>query len=163
MVLENKVINHVFVLVHQLIIIGSFIAILFYYNFHITFIIPCLVYFVFNNIPAMYLHYEYWQTNRGETYEITNNEIIRRKGDTEEIFHFEGIDKIVVYKSASADKGGIYLSSMEAYYYVRIVHRSGEEMIMTCLLSPDVDKAVKRYRSVPFERKKWLFCSILRR
>jgi hypothetical protein len=163
MILQTKLINHFFVLVHQLILIGSFIAILVYYNFHIVFIIPCLVYFVLNNIPAMYLHYEYWKVNNEETYEITNNEIIRRKGGVEERFYFKEIEKIIVYKSASADKGGIYLSSMEAYYYVRIAHRSGEEMIMTCLLSPHVDKTVKRYRGVPFERKKWLFCSIKRK
>jgi hypothetical protein len=38
--------------------------------------------------------------------------------------------------------------------------KTGEELILTCLLAPRIDKALKQMKGVLFERRKKLFCAI---
>lgn len=51
--------------------------------------IGLLVYY----IPVVYLHYTYWQWNRGEEFLINRNEIVRIKNGHEEVFAVEDIEK----------------------------------------------------------------------
>ena len=67
------------------------------------------------------------------------------------------MERVILYKAASLDKGGIPVSPLEYYNYARIVLKSGGEVVITCLLSPKVDKITNQIRGVRQERKKRLF------
>jgi hypothetical protein len=45
---------------------------------------------------------------------------------------------------------------MEYYRYARIIAKTGEEIIITCLMVLDLECAVKQLTGVPYERKKRL-------
>jgi hypothetical protein len=114
-----------------------------------------LFHFLFT-IPAIYLHISYTIRNAGEEIEITSNEIIVRKNGKEKKYSSSDLSKIIVYKSASLDRAGIPFTAMEYYRYARIVAKTGEEIIITCLMVLDVEGAVKQLTGVSYERKKRL-------
>jgi hypothetical protein len=108
------------------------------------------------SIPALYMHVEYSIRNAGEEIEINPNELIVRKNGLEHSYHNSDLAKIIVYKSASLDRGGVPLSAMEYYRYARIITKKGDEIIITCLMVLKVEEAVKTLQGVPYERKKGL-------
>ncbi|HSH66220.1 MAG TPA: hypothetical protein VLB84_10590 [Bacteroidia bacterium] len=110
-------------------------------------------------IPVLYLHIEYSVKNAGEEIEISNNEVIIRKHRQKHKFSKDDLAKIIVYKSASLDRGGIPLSAMECYHYTRLITTNGEEIIITCLMSRKLEEEVKKLSGVPYERKKSFFCT----
>jgi hypothetical protein len=109
--------------------------------------------------PALYLHIEYLLKNSGQSIKIENRKLVKTKRNKSIEYKFEDIEKVVLYKSASLDKGGIPLSPMEPYHYARIFMKSNEEVVITCLLVPDVDKFIDllkgveyHYNKIPFNR-----------
>lgn len=118
------------------------------------------IFFLVDAIPAIYLHIEYLSKNIGEQYEINSDSIIRYRNNQSQIYYDEDIDKVIIYKSASMDKGGIPFLAVESYCYARIVLKSGDDMIFTRLLYPDIEKAVKKLHGVKFERRKRLFNTV---
>ena len=48
------------------------------------------------------------------------------------------------------------ITAMEYYRYARIITKTGEEIIITCLMTLDLEEAVKELQGVPYERKKRL-------
>ena len=119
-----------------------------------------LVYSIFF-LPSFYLHLEYYLKNRGQRIEILENEVIlyERNGKVRRYPNKE-LQKVVLYKSASLDKGGIPLTPLESYHYARIIPKQGEEIILTCLMASNVEEAIKEIKWVPYERKKRLFASL---
>jgi pyrroloquinoline quinone (PQQ) biosynthesis protein C len=112
-------------------------------------------------IPALYLHLEYYFKNVGQELRIMEDEIRFRDKDQKELtWKFHDLQKIILYKSASLDRGGVQLSAIESYHYARIIPKQGSEIIVTCLMTPNVEEEVKKIRGVKFERKKRLFASL---
>lgn len=111
-------------------------------------------------LPALYLHLEYLIKNRGQTIQVESAKLILTEGNISTDYRFEDMEKVILYKSASLDKGGIPLSPIESYHYARIVTKSKEELIITCLLAPKVDEVVDLLKGVKNERKKRPFCTI---
>jgi hypothetical protein len=112
-------------------------------------------------LPALYLHLEYYFHDKGKTIEISSSEIIITDGDCFKLtYQNSQVEKIIVYKSASLDKGGIQFTAIETYHYARIFIEGGEEIVITCLMAPDVDKTVRELHGVSYERKKRFFCSL---
>lgn len=112
-------------------------------------------------IPAIYLHSEYYLKNYGERLEILENEIIFHDRDGKvRKYGNQDLKKIILYKSASLDKGGIPLTPIESYHYARIIPKQGDEIILTCLMASNVEEAIKQIKWVPYERKKRLFASL---
>ncbi len=58
------------------------------------------------------------------------------------------------------DAWGFPLLAMEFYYYARVITNSGEELIITRLLTPEVEKEVQKLEGVPVERVKRAFCAV---
>jgi hypothetical protein len=67
----------------------------------------------------------------------------------EQIIERADIEEIVIYKSASIEKGGIPITPMEAYYFVRIFDKAGKRYDLTCLLDNKIDKSIKVLGQVP--------------
>lgn len=112
-------------------------------------------------ITSLYLHFEYWAKNKGEEYEVRNTELIRRKGGEETVYKNDEIEKIIVYLSPALYKNSnFHILSIESYHYAVVKLKTGEELILTCLLAPRIDKSLKQMRGVLFEKQKRLYCMI---
>ena len=111
-------------------------------------------------IPSIYLHTEYLIKNGGQAIRIEGDRFVVIQRSKSVDYKFTDMKKVILYKSASLDKGGIPLSPVESYHYARIVTKSNEELIITCLLVPKVDEAINLLKGVKFERKKRPFCTI---
>ena len=60
----------------------------------------------------------------------------------------------------SIDTGSITFLAFESYYYARIITNLGEELIITCLLTPKVEETVRQLKGVPVIRKKRFFFNL---
>lgn len=113
------------------------------------------------SLPVVFLHLEYYFRNRGQRLEIQEGGITFHESNGERRgYNNDDIEKIVLYKSASLDKGGFPLSTFELYHYARIVPRQGSEIVVTSLMAPKVEDAVKQIKWVKMERKKSFFASL---
>lgn len=156
MILRQTFKNHITVSGFTWIMTAILFGVWRYLNYDPDFLLIGGLFHLLFTIPALYLHIEYSIRNAGEEIEINHNEIIVRKNGQESRYSSSDLAKIVVYKSASLDRGGIPFSAMEYYRYARITAKSGDEIIITCLMVLDVEGAVRQLTGVPYERKKRL-------
>lgn len=122
-----------------------------------------LVVFLFTGIfvfPSLYLHGEYWIANYRQAVDISNQSLVITKKGVSTNYPFSEMDQVILYKGMSLEKGGIPTSPLEYYNYARIILKTGEEIILTCLLSPHVNKITDQITGVKRERKKHLFNTI---
>lgn len=120
-------------------------------------LIVCGIGFSLNTIPVLFLHYDYWEINKGEVYEVLFDRLVRwRQGKREEILGSD-IKEIIIRKSASMDKGGIPFLGIESYYCVDVYLNSGNHLTLTCLLSPKIDLEIQKLKNIPIKRVKWLY------
>jgi hypothetical protein len=142
-----------------LILVG--VGILSYLRFEKHFVQVFVVVWILDLLPALYLHLTYLSKNRGEEYVVRDSELIRRKNGEETIYKNDGIEKIIVCLSPALYKNSnFHMLSIEGYHYAVVKLKSGEELTLTCLLSPRIDKSLKQMRGVLFEKRKRLFCII---
>ena len=160
-ILKMTIFNHFASLLSLLIACIGITCILIYLNFDPDAMIVFGIGLLADAIPALYLHFEYWIKNDGEVYEIRDDEIILRKHGNDIIFKNQDIEKIIFYLSPSLYKNSnFHLLAIESYHYATIRLKTGEELVLTSLLAPRLDKALKLMKGVLFERRKKLFCSI---
>ncbi len=142
-----------------LIIIG--IAVLYYLKFDEHFVQVFLVIWIIDLLPAIYLHVTYFLINKGEKYEIRDNELILYKKGEVLTYKNEEVEKIIIYLSPALYKNSdFHLLMIESYHYAVIELKTGEKLILTCLFTPRVDKSLKQIKGVLFEKRKRLFCYI---
>lgn len=164
--LENNIlkitpVTHLKSLDGVLFITFGLIVLLFWFDFNKSAVIILPIWFVLNNIPALYLHFSYWLKNKGEEYEIRGHEIILRKNGKEISYKCEDIRGIVVYLSpAFYQDSYLHFLPIERYNYASITLKTGERLILTCLLHPRMDKAMSQIKDVYFEKRKRLFCKL---
>lgn len=156
MILKQSIRNHIIVSGFTWIVTAILFGVWWYLNYNPAFLLTAGLFHLLFTIPALYLHIEYSIKNTGQEIEINSNEIIVRKNGGERKYSNKDLAKIIVYKSASLDRGGIPLTAMEYYRYARVVTKTGEEIIITCLMVLDVEGAVKQLTGVSYERKKGL-------
>jgi hypothetical protein len=133
---------------------------LMYYKFEE---IPLLVFgiiWVLYTIPALYLHFEYLFYNSGQQFDLNQNGLtIYYKGE-EKHYKKEIFESLTIIMMPSKYLGSsIQYLAIESYHYAILKLKNGEKIIITCLLSPDVEKAIS-ILNFPYQRKKNLFCSI---
>jgi len=144
-----------------LIVICFSILILYYLRFDKYFVQVFLVFWAIDLLPSFFLHFTYYLRNKREEYEIRTNALIKRKDGEEIIYLNNEIEKIIVYLSPALYKNSdFHLLSIEAYHYAVVKLKTGEEIILTCLLAPRIDKSLKQIQGVIFEKQKRLFCMI---
>lgn len=148
-------INHMVAIHHAFILPAMFLVTLYWFEFDSSMSIIFGIVFLIDFLPALYLHLEYWGKNRSEEYVVTRNALLRYVNGQKEVHNIEDIERSIIYKSASIDKGSwISLFSVENYHYARLILRSGDELIITCLLMPKMDQVLGQLKGVQFERKK---------
>lgn len=154
MILRQSFKNHIIVSGFTWIITAILLVVWRYLNYDPDFLLIGGLFHLLFTIPALYLHIEYSIRNAGEEIEINYNEIIVRKNGDERKYSINELSKVIVYKPASLDKRGMPFSAMEYYRYARIITKSGEEIIITCLMTLDIEGAVKQLSGISYERKK---------
>ncbi len=117
-----------------------------------------LAFYFITTSPALYLHWRYFKVNANQTIEINNTEL-RIRNNNHEISHLTSdFVKVIINKSASLDKGGIPLSALEYYYFIKIINREKEEIIITCLMHQNIEAILPFLNGIPIERNKNIFC-----
>jgi hypothetical protein len=153
--------THLGVLYSLLTVTVFFLGILIWFKFGIDAIIGVSILWGIDAITSLYLHFAYLSKNKGEKYEVRDTELIRQKGGKETIYKNNEIEKIIVYLSPALYKNSnFHLLAIESYHYAVVKLKTGEELILTCLLAPRIDKSLKQMRGVLFEKQKRLFCMV---
>jgi len=137
------------------------VVILYFFNFDRGMVIAFAIGIGIDAITSLYLHFAYLSKNKGEEYEVRDTELIRRKGGKETTYKNNEIEKIIVHLSPALYKNSnFHLLAIEGYHYAVVKLKTGEELILTCLLAPRIDKSLKQMHGVLFEKQKRLFCMI---
>ena len=163
MKLKISILNHFRVLSFHLMGTIFMIVSLYFLAFDVGFVLAFGSWYVFLTVPSVFLHLQYYFANRNMEVQINSEELtIIRKNLNVERFRIADFTKIILYKSASIDKGGIQLSPIESYHYLRIIAKSERQIIITCLMHPKLDSVIASLNGVPKLRKKRLFCDLIR-
>ena len=153
--------THLAALQSLMIVTVMLLGILIWFQFSVDAIIGISIVWGIDALTSLYLHFEYLAKNRGEEYVIRNTELVRRKGGEETVYKNDEIEKIIIYLSPALYKNSnFHLLAIEGYHYAVVRLKTGEELILTCLLAPRIDKSMKHMRGVLFEKRKRLFCNI---
>jgi len=89
--------------------------------------------------------------------EILPDRIRLEKDGEETVIALSDIKEIVIYKSASMDKGGIPITPMEAYFFARVYCKNDKKYELTCLMDGNIDKSIRTLHGVEIFREKGLF------
>jgi hypothetical protein len=111
-------------------------------------------------VPSFYLHLNYYLKNRGLICEILPDKVIIIRKGIETTIEANSIKDVVVYKSASIEPGGIPITPMESYFFVRIFDQSDKEYNLSCLLDSKIDKHIKIIRGIEFWTERGFFNKI---
>jgi hypothetical protein len=131
-----------------------------YFHFDLNYLKAVGIFHLINTIPALYLHIEYMVANWNQAITIRDSGIDVLRNGVLQRYAKSDVQKIIVVKAASQDKGGIKLTAIESYYYARLMMQNGNEIIITCLLASSIENELSQLRDVPVERIKKIFCSI---
>jgi hypothetical protein len=148
--LNNHLIVSVFLWISTLVLFGLWK----YLNYDSDFLIIVGAFQLIFCLPAFYLHLSYTISTFGEEIEIIDNKIILRKNGIEKTFNIDEALKVILYKPRSLDNGGIPITAMEYYRYARIITNGGEEILITCLTTLDIEEVLNKLIGLPYERKK---------
>jgi hypothetical protein len=161
MLLKIKPSYHLRALSHEFSGITIMLVVLYFLKFNPDALMIFGIWFALLTLPVIYLHIEYYLANRGQEIIIENDElrVITKNGNTYK-FKFAELSKVILYKSASLDKGGIPLTPIESYHYARIITKSEKQIIVTCLMYPKLEEVVSELKGVQGIRKKRLFCTV---
>lgn len=137
------------------------LVVLIYYRFEYDMLTIFSVFWLIYTIPAFYLHIEYYLKNKGKKIDISPNEITVEKNNNVTKYLFSELNEIILYKPRNLDKGNIQFVAMESYYFVKLTTNKGKEIIITCLLEPDIEQILRNnIKGINVTRKKIPFCSI---
>ena len=150
--------NHFVALFSLIVFSVLLVGLIFYSNFDEGMTIAAIGALILDGIPTLYLHIEYYLTNKSEKYKVNYDELIRYKNGISTSFKVSDIEKIKIYLSPSLYRGSdLHFLGIEAYHYARVYLNTGEELIITCLLTLKVEKALRLLKGVKIERQKRLF------
>lgn len=119
------------------------------------------VFLVLNIGPALLIHYEYFKYNYKRKYEITNSGILEISDSNERKIEANEINRIVIYLPPSRyRRSEIKLLAIEEYYFAEIQLKNNQNLILTCLLSTNLEQDLKVIENVVIKRKKALVASV---
>lgn len=156
MTLRMNYVNHLKAL--QLHIMGAILlmGLLYFLDFQKLAYIVCCIAFIFWSVPITYLHLEYYFRNRGQSIEIDENSITLIDREKRKQYLNLDLRKVIVYKSGSFDGGIPYLPT-ELYQFASVTAQNGDVIIVTCLLTPDVERAMRLVKGVTIEVRRTVF------
>lgn len=160
MVLRQTAANHIRVLPTTLITTTLYLGILWYFGFQADMVLIFAIGYILTVVPSFYIHLNYFMKNRGLICQIFPDKLIIIRKGIKTTVEATSIKDIIVYKSASIEPGGIPITPMESYFFVRIIDHSDKEYNLSCLLDPTIDKSIKTIRSIKVWTERGFFNSI---
>lgn len=116
--------------------------------------------YILTVVPSFYLHIQYHLKNKGLVCQILPGRLCLSKNGQDQVIETSDIKDIVIYKAASIEKGGIPITPMEAYFFVRVLDNAGKTYDLTCLMDPKIDKSIRLVGTVPIFTERGLFNSL---
>ena len=108
-------------------------------------------------VPSFFLHLNYYVKDRGVTCQILHNKLILKKAGVDTVLEATSIRDVVIYKSASIERGGIPITPMESYFFIRIFDQSDKEYTLSCLIDPKIDRSIRALKGVKFSTERGFF------
>jgi hypothetical protein len=161
MTLTQTAANHLKVLPSTLITTALYLGVLWYLGFQSDMVLIFMIGYVFTVVPSFYLHLKYYLKDRGVTCQILPDKLIIKKAGVETVLEAASIKDVVIYKSASIEPGGIPITPMESYFFVRIFDQSDKEYTLSCLLDPKIDRSIRALIGVKFCTERGIFNLII--
>jgi hypothetical protein len=149
--------NHLKALSFFFMTLPMLIGALFY--FHTSWeadLVAILFYAVFV-IPSFVIHLIYYFKNRNQEIEVYSDKLVFREKGKEMVYKVDELEKIILFKSASLKKRGFQFNAIELYHYAHILTKTGEKIIITCLITPDVEEVIRQLKGVPVEVRRNIF------
>ena len=143
MIIKQTLSNHLNVLSIAIVTTALYTLGLWFFQFERGVLLIFLAFYALTVIPSFYLHISYAIKNRGMACSILPGKICISKRGKEKVIEHTDIEDIIVYKSASIEKGGIPITPMEAYFFVRILDKSGNRYDLTCLMDTKIDRSIR--------------------
>lgn len=157
MIIKQTFANHLNALWIAIITTVFYILGLWFFQFDREILFIFLSFYVLTVVPSFYLHISYAIKNKGMVCNIFPGRICFEKDRKEQIIKSSDIKDIVIYKSASIEKGGIPITPMEAYFFVRILDKAGNTYDLTCLMDTNIDKTIRALGTVPIYTERGMF------
>ncbi|KIC89053.1 hypothetical protein [Flavihumibacter sp. ZG627] len=157
MIIKQTFSNHLKALWIAIFTTVLYVGVCWHFKFEKAVIIMGLCYYTLFVVPSFFLHISYYIRNKGMVAEILPDRIRLEKDSEETIIASSDIKEIVVYKSASLDKGGIPITPMEAYFFARVYCNNDKKYELTCLMDANIDKSIRALHGVKIFREKGLF------
>jgi len=122
-----------------------------------AFIITSVIIFVFDSLPALLLHLQYflYESNaKIELNETYKKIIYSRKG---RIKSFD-LTELIKFETCSSFGGGTGYYAWAEYNYYRIIFSNGEQLIVTNFRVPNFEKLIKNITGLSPDKKLKFFC-----
>lgn len=112
--------------------------------------------------PTIYLFFEYYGETNGRTVIINADElvVIQKSGKVNHI-PFSELAYIKLFKSARADGVWAYMGNpFEMFYHAQIWTNKGQVIVLTSVMDPDIDEALKLLTNVEIKVVRTVFANI---
>lgn len=157
MTVKQTATNHLKVLPTTLITTMLYLGALWYFGIQSDMALIFLIGYLLTVVPSFYLHLNYYLNDKEKICQILPDKLVINKNGVETVLEAACIKDVVIYKSASIESGGIPITPMESYFYVRIFDQSDNEYTISCLLDPKIDQSIKALRGVKFWTERGIF------
>ncbi len=108
-------------------------------------------------IPGIYLHIEYTIRNWNNKVVLENDFILFKASKQNKKIHFEDLENVILYKAANADS--FHMVPMQGYYYARLITKSGDNLLITCLMSRKLEQQLAKLPGIEIDRRKPIFAT----
>lgn len=107
------------------------------------------------------IHFQYLSVNKDDQFEFFSNAIIHQRNGQKETYYSEEISKIVVFLSTDMSISGLTpFISASRYKYANVLLKNGKNIVLTSLLSPEIEKVIKTINEVDIEFRTKYLCFI---
>jgi|GEM_PF-7066694 len=114
------------------------------------------------NLPAIFLHIEYFVSNAGLKISKDGDKIIIERNNLERTFYVNQITESTIYVSPNYSvKSNYQYLPIENYNFAKINFVDGECIIITCLLEPFVEDILLELGIRNYKKKISLFSSVI--
>ena len=99
-------------------------------------------------MPVIYIHINYYYTNKGKEYELKPEAIVitNASDNTRKIFLKSDIEKVSIHLSPKKNKNSdLSFLTFEDYYYIKIIMKDKDELLLTSLLDDNLKNICEKY------------------
>ncbi len=146
--------NQLKILSYHLGTILTFVITLFFLKFDELAIIVFAVFLSVISLIGFILHFTFLYYNYKQEIKISDDNLfVKDKYGNEIVYNFSELNQVIEYKSASNEKNGIKFTFIESYCYIKIISKSNETIIISCLMCPDLNEIVISLKGINYKRK----------